>query len=516
MPTVYQSSGDAIAEVSLAQKPVTPARANHLLLTPSYRLALGAASKIGFSGSAFLPLQIINALCGGLCAASFFLLAVRLGAAVGVSAFGSLFMAFSYAPWYHSREAESAIVSQCFLMFSLLLLATATSSNGSLRWWLTGSAAISFAASVLYALNAVLLLPALVLFGLLLARPVDKLRTAVTFTASFLICTVSILFCASQDSVQQWSIGGWIDWLAHHESSAGLPEVGSLSLGNLLRAASGVINYFVGDTAVTTNAKHLIQNREFLAVSPLEWCRFGLGVVVLLALLMQGLYGLRGRWTHASTWLATLGLSIHGLFNCVWLGSDPQFWLPIVPLLILLGLMQCPATSISVRSWSWTVGLAAVVTVNLAYPVPTLLMPDGGSEWKRAEAFAQQIASEDLVIHSEGWARYLPALGRRRPLNLVYSVKGREAAYLRDLDKSIDEVLQFKGAVFAVDVFELGSPISVGQWEVVEVLSGLERAEVVEHLTARYRVTPFGIDGVWRIEARRATGTHQNTAMPSD
>jgi hypothetical protein len=160
--------------------------------------------------------------------------------------------------------------------------------------------------------------------------------------------------------------------------------------------------------------------------------------------------------------------------------------------------------------------VAVVFAANVRSPVPTLANPSGGPEWQLAQAFAGMVDREDLLIDAGGWGQYVRAQQSCLTLPLV-SIPGQGEVYRQNLKRSIDETLDRASRVYALQVFEVTTARAVGGWEEIESRSGLRRKDLVEGLTANYRVEPAHSEPhgrtLWRIERRESEPTAESRRL---
>lgn len=511
MPTVLPASGDAMAQTQAALRQPTELNPHHLLVTPIDRVALAighAAPGTPNNRRAFFPIQILNALAGAIACGLFLFWLARLGIPLLVALPYTLALAFTFVHWLHSREAETGILANLFLLLTVNLLPLATSRRLPIVF-----PAISAVLAILCALNTAALIPALGLMD----SPDHERRGRQRMLATFLAATAVGALVAFL--VLPWMSAGMtpgetIGRLTSHPGSARLAEHGQVSVSNALRAGSGLINAFTGDTAVTTALKARLQNRGSIPLPPGDWIRFGIGAFITLFLLLALLdppHTGRERLLWLAAWAALVPTAI---FNLLWLGSDPQFWLPILPFLgawsaawIVRGVRgrrqgsAPPATAIIVP----TLVAVALAFCNWPLAVPTILYPKGGPDWQRARTFAERAAPGDILLHNGGFGPYLQAISETKAVSLVYGLPGGKKAYEHALIELIDDTVLRGGRVFALNVFGPATAVNTGGWEEIRAISGRGREEWIELLRARYNfqpVTPSDPSDLWQITIR--------------
>ena len=474
MPLVLPDSGDAGAQVALAQRTPREINPHHLLVIPAHRLALRVAGTFN-DPPPFRSIQILNALAGAAASALFFALLRRLGVPGWTAATFTFGLAFTAVHWLHSREAETGIFANFFLLLAANLLPAGTPVI---------LPAVAAAMAILSALNAALVLPTLALpGGISIWRGLKFLVVAAAITAlGFFAFHVG----------HGVTPGEAMEQLIHHPSTARLPEQGELSAANVLRATSGLVNAMTGDTPITTAVKQAMRGEGRIPITTRDGLRFGLGALLVLALLAPlvlpprvGIPNARRVWIAA--WVALVPIAA---FNILWLGSDPQFWLPALPFLGALAAVR--ASSSRTGAMAATLAAALLFAVNVPRAVPTRLDPKGGKEWQQAAAFARFATTGDLLIHNNGWGRYLDAFGKYDVVNLVYSLPAGKKPYEEQLFSTIDRHLGTHGKVFALDIFGPPSAHAIGGWEEVAAISGRGREDWLAALAARYDARPVG------------------------
>ena len=107
-----------------------------------------------------------------------------------------------------------------------------------------------------------------------------------------------------------------------------------------------------------------------------------------------------------------------------------------------------------------------------------------------------------MLLSSGGWGGYARQWSSCALVNLG-AIRGTREAYRRNLATAIDTTLARGGTVYALHVFEVTSTRGAGAWEEVELLSRLERDEVLAALRARYQAEAVHPDvfgrTLWRI-----------------
>jgi hypothetical protein len=211
-----------------------------------------------------------------------------------------------------------------------------------------------------------------------------------------------------------------------------------------------------------------------------------------------------------SFWPALAIGSLCGLVAAVnWLGSDPQFWLPVYPFLYWAGARTLDALAGQTRHRLGQVGLAGLVVLffaaNLAWPVPTAWHPRGGAEWRSARRFGQTLKSGDLLLGLGSlWSFWVvesaPQVNR---VSLLMDVTGRGQPYLEAITTKIDSTLAAGRAAYGEGLDPQPSLALEGEWENIESIHSVGRDSVLAVLRNRYRLDPLpGIGAGLRRLAR--------------
>jgi hypothetical protein len=509
MPIVQPASGDAMAQTAATLREPIDLDPHHLLVTPVDRLAVGLARGLGYHGPAFLPIQGLNSLAGATACGLFLFWIARIGTPLTVAVPFTLALACTFAHWFHSREAETGILANLFLLATLNLLPFAHGRRTSV--FVPAFPAIL---TILAALNCAALMPALGLMDAVEPERRVRRRLVVSFLAATAVGTI-VAFIVVPWIVGERRPGAMIAEIVTHPSSARLAEHGQVSFSNFLRAASGLANAFTGDNAVTTALKERLQGKEPVPLTSTDWVRFVLGAAIALSLVLVLLdppRTPRERILWLATWAALVPTAI---FNLLWLGSDPQFWLPILPFLFAWSALWFSRDGRHHRAGPRAAAILvpaaatiALAVLNAASPVPTLSRRAGGLDWQQARAFAEQSQPGDLLLHNGGFGPYLQAMGRTGAVSLVYTLPSGRGTYAQALLAGIDRTLDQGHRVFALNVFGPPTAATTGGWEEIRAISGQGRDEWLKDLKTRYDVRPVEpptLGDLWEIRARTAT-----------
>jgi hypothetical protein len=339
-----------------------------------------------------------------------------------------------------------------------------------------------------------LIVPALALFALLSGRRLGRVAAAVVFLAVAMGLALTVYAVAYSTASEA---DGALAWIAGHPSGSRLAGIGRATPENALRAASGLVNTLVGHTASTTAAKLHLRGGGSVTVPVADAVTFAAGALLAAGLIIAVFVRVPGRVPLAWRAATALAVVLVAAFNLLWLGSDPQFWLPALP--FLLGYAALVATSatraVSVGYRALLSGAALLLLfVNFALPVPTFADRDGGVDWQAAQALAASTGPRDVLLHAGGWGSYVEAIGSQRTTSLVYGVPGHGDDYVAHVRNQVIEAAMRGGRVYALEVFETTSPGAIGEWEKIYVEQGVTQAKVVSALRGVGRWEPVDED----------------------
>ncbi|MCC7491226.1 MAG: hypothetical protein IT204_02715 [Fimbriimonadaceae bacterium] len=499
------TDGDAQGEVDELAVSGLNLRPNHLLQTVLNRAVLATWQAVGFTGLPFIPLQTLNALLGGLTVVQVLLLLSRCSGSLRLAGWGAAIFALSWAPWFHSRVAETGITPMPLLLAAVLLLLRPAAERPR---YTAGWAGACLAMAALLSFNLVLLAPWLLL-QVALSEPRERRLPAVAGGLLSLTLLLGGPYLVAGQAAGASTPGEFVAWLTHHPVQTEV-KVGGGGLVGVARALGGLgrlwFPYSHGETAL----KAVLKGQE-VATDPADWLTFGrnaLATLLFLVLVPLGMWRSRRRPGAAMMTGAAL---LTGLFATQWQGSDPQFWLPVYPFLLLFGLLAVRPLAACWRRAVAPLGglfLLLLLTANLPLWAPTPLYHRWDERWERVFRVRDRVEQRALVLVPGqsaffGVPRYRPDVEvfdfvQRPPADL------RGSAWLGWLHTQIDRA---QAAGRAVYLEGLTAPLRAElllPWQLAAATRQVDRAAAEADLAARYRLTPAPDlwDGVLRVEAR--------------
>jgi hypothetical protein len=504
MPIAFPTE-DAATQLAMVEQGDWQWEPGHILALPLLHAVHFAADSFGFGSQWFILVQVLNII---LALASMLLLwnifkLVRIEppvAVVAVALFG-----FCHGVWLHGTTAATGIHSQFFLIIAVYFM---------LRYLMTGTgnffhaliAVASFSVAVLFAIQLGLLAPVFVI-PLLWARrdttPEFTIRLLRTFIAALaMVALIAGPIFAAAASQGSFGIEGTVKWVTSHPEDQLLSHLQPLSFEQLIRPAAGFIALFADTENALTTVKLALRGAEVQGIAmPMYFtlaAAAGIGLLIVIAMLV----GVWRSFSKTSTRFAVVCLILLYAFYAYWLGSDPQFWLPALPFILILVGEGLSGFLASRKTSNWRVyGLVsatalALIVFNIPQSSPSILFQSGGKDYATAMKFNAQAQTRDMLI-TPGW-NWTDMTLHTRPdldrLDLVYSPRlDSGAAFLSTIDSLIDSRLVENKSVFIDGVSGLPTVQQYGAWEMVQSGRGISRNELVQHLRDRYELVTLEI-----------------------
>ncbi|MDT8323271.1 MAG: hypothetical protein RRA94_04090 [Bacteroidota bacterium] len=491
MPTAYVI-GDPYDELQFVLSGDAVFRPHHLLTTLLYRG--GALLLSWLPGTTALHLQALVIL-SALVALAGLLRIAQAGRQVSLLAGG--LVAVAHAFWLHGSSIETGMPALAALVWSVhAALRSHRAAEESAGWrdsaapgrWRMLSAAL-FSLSVLLHVQGVILLPALLIL-LLPAGGGRELREALArigltligcIGGAYLLIGVSVLGHGSPAAL--WA------WVTTHHNQDSLAHL-SGGIIAVARSLSGLLRLFVDIGSAGTVVRGILTGQGLASVGVQQMLQLGAAGLTVLAV---GLWTWFGRRSRLRLTLAAAVAAVSLLaFNSFWLGSDPQFWLNLLPFLfpvMTAGMRTVRRQSVrrqSLQRFALTGLLALLLAANLSVREPSLLFPGGDAAHRRAELFAARHAGSTLLTPGSRWSSALISMEAPVRVRQMFKFE-RVEDMLSHCDGIIDGAMRRGDAVY-VEGLEHVPPEMVGIWESVTSLFGVTREELSAHLHARYRL----------------------------
>ncbi len=485
------TEGDAVQETSLVGDPESP-RPNHLLQTRAFRLASKSASALHLRAAPFIPLQLLNAVLGGVAAVLVLVLLTRAGLRLFVAFGFSLVWALSWGVWFHSRTAETGVTPLPFLLgaFALLLPADPLCSPGRCAKELSaGRAALAsflFAGSILLSFTTILLAPAFLISILFSSAGVRRLLSA----SAILVLLVSIpyLFAAHTAGIGPTEL---VSWITHHPDDPGIPKGGAFGFLRSIAGLSRVV-FPVSGAETAIKAKLLDSSIEVGATETISLARN------LAATGLLGAFALAGGWKLRRSVLGIVAMAAilpTAVFSTYWLGSDPQFWLPVYAFILLLAAAGS-AGRVPLLGAALAVVIAFMYWTNVAYGPPSPLYPSGDARWRTASTLARDLSPHALILRPGVTASPLEFVDDLRPdvevLNLSYSPPRdlRGEAVLGWLADIIESARATRREVWFEGIADPLPSQLLGSWTFTAGTRRVSRGQIRDFLMSRYGIGP--------------------------
>jgi hypothetical protein len=509
------AEGDPVDEARSVLLDASAVRPSHLAQTTLFRGVWLLAGSLGFDGAPFIPLQSANAILGALVGLLILLVAWRLGVSTSWAVAAAVAWAVSFAPWLHSRTAETGVTPLPLVLGALLLAVRPGDANHPAsvlgaaprradERWKVLLAATMLSAGIWLSLHLVLLVPA---FLCLFSR-----RRALLAGAATLAVLSAAPFVAALVAEGVRTPAAAFAWLSQHPDTRLLePSFSLMSIPRLLTGISRLVFPF----AVGESAMKMRMIGHPVEIDLREWVAFARNVLAaagLCLLFALGWWRIRG---SALGWFAALAAVGVFAFNAYWLGSDPQFWLPLYPVILVVVAVLLDTVA-PVRPWrriapvaAWLLIVMMFVT-NRSFGPPCPVCPGGSSRWERARELSAQIAPNAVLL--------MPGPMVHAPFALVTSQRpdvrvvmlstdplfeGAGGAFLARLRASIAGEHARARAVYAYRADGPMDVASLGAWQGFENARAISRSELDAFLRDHFAVTPDRSgSGLVRLDAR--------------
>ena len=500
MPISFPS-GDAASEIATAMSQSSEWRASHLLTTPLYRAILHFRNDVVPMVPGFIIIQLANIIMA--------LFSIFLFHEIAVTCFHehpngktfafwlSMILGSCNVMWVHSTTAETGIHPQLFLMVAFFLLFRYLNSNQT-KVSSAILAILSLSISVLFALYIIVLIPVFLVTIVMATSKEDKKRVLVSvLITAALGCCLPFVLAALLQGVD--STAGFLGWMTFHSETVRLGSKSILSVENVLRPLAGITSAFVNTGNGLTIIKLILRKEAVYGVTIMEYVRLFLGVVMSALVFLLILRSLRAKEYFSVKLFSLAALAMAFLGNLYWLGSDPQFWLPVLPLFLILMAIGAPAgkpspSRFTVLSVAGPLIAGALVTVNIPTVSPSVILPEGGREVRMAREFTRYLSAGDVVITpGSNWVSIVKSdsIGLRW-INLVYaSGLGVREEFYSKLDSIVENALDLQRQVFLDGLEGPATAAQYGNWEMFRNYRGISRAELKAHLMNRFDVRLF-------------------------
>jgi hypothetical protein len=474
-----------------------------LLFCPTGKLVHSIVKSVDSDIRSVYSLQILNSIFGALGVGVFFLAAFRMSRGIRLSILTALGLGLSLSYWFWSTNATSYPGCIFFLIVTLYLLVNLMETSGRRRYLiLCLLIGLTHALANFFWLTALLAAPSIalgVITGYRGATILDRVKAAVAYSASLLLFLVIPLLIAGLATGRVGSIGGFPAWLT--AASYGIPP--ELSLLNISRGIIGfsssifrIVEFGPAMKQAIWGVPYVVENdlRLYveLVVFVLLWV-FLIAVAFYLVRYRKEVFRSKARMV----WVLALWGVPPTLFGLIWLGSDTERWLSILPVLWLLILLiavhatrflsAAKARAVEIALWAF---VAVIFAHNLVFAVIPDHDPDNNQYMQSARFLNSEVDSNDLIFlwgHDQVFtadhltyffgveAHHLGQLARERP-DQTFSI----------LDTSIRNCWARSGRVFVSGRIFLREDLPESHHS--DTNTSIERAEFAEFF-AKWNMT---------------------------
>lgn len=486
MPAEYVI-GDPFDELDLVASGEPALRSYHLLTTVLYRIAAFLLSWL--PGSRMLHLEVFMITVAVFAALGIYKIARQFGSDSSSAAVVTGLFVVADAFWFHGSSIETGMPALAALIWSThfawkagLQSAEAPQENGSHLGDARRLSVTLFSFSVLLHLQAIVLLPALLLLWLPAKKGRDirtsflkiSMLTGGMIGGVYLIAAVGVLGLQTPTEAVRWFIThGSRNTLAHLQP-------GLLSIP---RALSGLLRLFTDFGGGGTALRGMLSGEN---LATLDWNE---GVELFVALLTTAILAWwiwRGRkLPHRGGLSAASAIGALLVFNCLWLGSDPQFWLNLIPFSVPMIALGLRSSRYPLRSKTIAAAMLLILlVVNLKGREPSVMFPDGDLAHRQAMQWGSRFPQSVILTPGSRWTSSLIAMRANVEVHRFVNFK-QNPQFFTVLD-SIASHAFLEGKLVFIEGLDDIPPEMVGLWETIGSVYGVSPSDVYSHLAMRY------------------------------
>lgn len=408
MPTLFVT-GDSAAELSEAMSPSRTWNPSHLFTTPFYSILIEISHFFFDQGGEFIFLQLVNILLGLVCVLLLFKSLALLRCDSNLSASLALLFGLSNGMWIHATTTETGIHPQFFLLIAFYYMVKFLTKKSATHYVIASFFALSM--SVLFALYMVVFVAPWLIVLVLGSRSKGNLRHFSRLLLAALVTTgitLSVPYLLAAFSEHKYTVTAIINWMTSHSEAARLAHLNPLSAEGIIRPVAGVMSLFTAPQSSLTIVKLALRGEAVQGIDIFSYCRLLLSLSVLSCIGGYVLLGLQVTHKAIPTQFFMICLLFLFGFNIMWLGSDPQFWLPGLPMILALvglGISGVSSRPIMPGLLRGSLLLLSVLFLFLNVPreIPSIMYPGGGNSLGIASQFARNMTNPCMII-SPGWS----------------------------------------------------------------------------------------------------------------
>lgn len=373
-----------------------------LLYCPAGRIILEITRFLGIDVRSVYLLQFMNSVFGALGVAVMFLTAYRLDGSVNRGLLAAIGLGSSLGYWFWCTNATSYPGNVFFLIVTIYLLTRLTRTD-NIRAYAAISVLIglSHALAGFFWLTALLLVPA-VAFGIVVGGSALTARTRIAAAVGYLFSLSLFLFLplliAAFATGGISSVSDFPGWLT--AASYGIPP--ELSLINISRGVIGFSSSLFRLVDIGPVVKQIIWGTPFLTESTiriyLEIAMFTILWIFIAAVFVRFIRHRKRALTADGRLLLILCVwaLIPALFGLMWLGSDTERWLALLPVFWLV--VTQPDTRRSGKNAFIWLFVVMMLIFNLAFFAIPDHNPKNNRYMESARALDTQMQPGDLVL----------------------------------------------------------------------------------------------------------------------
>lgn len=399
---------------------------------------------VGWEGRALPPLEVLNALAGGVAVGVMYVVARRLECPHRTAVVAAVGFSVSCGPWLLSTGAQFAMPALVVALWVLYLLIGLTPGQARqprfavwLGLWL-GLAAMAYLTHIMLWLVAVA--------AYLTTSGIDRRERArgiglCLLTAGMAFGCVYVAVLLTRGNAD--GLTALRDWSPH----PGFEEYSRIDWLSIPQGVNGFLKSLAGYPGIDLRGQRTIELwRDMSGLNRVGFALYYLGVlVVALTPLWHAANHPRDRLVSHRQWVWVLGSSagLFAAFAIYWVPSAVQFWILVLAIWWLLAGLAMDASRGS-----------ALAVVALAGLNARVILPSAASgrddPYRIAESLAAWMGPDDHVIMMDRGAlqvyTYYTTRGRSR--SIVDMVGAEGSAIPNRLDELIERVHEANGTVY--------------------------------------------------------------------
>lgn len=492
-------------------------RSTHILTTVTFSGVLQIGQLFWSPENSFIAINLFNIVFSVLTMFCLYRMLVLSNVEAKLAVGFCLVFGLTNVVWDHSIQPETGIHSLFFFTLALLFLYQGLklfedTENNSPRL-VEPNLLLAFLfllLSTLYDYTSIMFFPAFAIPILLIEckRNGAKgfFRVALFSVAIAAVVILTTLIFALLSNVQNAKEG--MAWLLSHSDSSKLAHLKPFSIESILRSGAGVINAFVNIGDSLTIVKIKLKGIEFRTDSQFFAVYLGIGLLFAGIFMLSALVGFIKLFKTQTNLAIGLGLIVvtQFLFSMYWLGSDPQFWMQSLPVILYLTAIALKDQKLLAMGLVVLFALTALL-FNKPAEMPSIIYEQGGGNVKRSYQFDEAMGvNKQKVVYSVGWGWpiYLPYTSPTSEyVSLVYDDRyDTPNPFLAEFCSDIRSNLNKGKLIYIEGVFKPFLTKQFGAWEMLSSGRNVNKEQLEKWIETHFEIEEIsGFSALFQIKA---------------